>query len=523
MAKIKNSNMAILKSENITEFCNSNKIKFSRVLAGLLITAVIFAQSVITPLANSAQMHFEGISATGAVMTDTESPVEVEREVLTFDITEFPDFDYKSVSDMQAYSSKVTAEYTFFNPSEYEITAKLLFPFGNRPNYYFGRVFDEEKGSYVYYDDTEKFNIMARGEEIEKTLRHTYSKGFGDFELEEQLSRLREDFFEEGFLTRSTAVVKYTFSVNSIEEGYQNGIFSVALEENGERAYLVSNYNSFKRVGDKFRLGYQGKAGEQFVIYSLGGTSPALENLANWQCHEDAKFKKEIEGNITLCAKEELIFADLAFASYNSALGVSEADWYNALVDYLQERKDTDFLFRAPSDNFDISENLMRWYEYSLTFGAGERLVNSVCAPIYPDINAYYEPEIYEFNYLSTPAKTWRKFGSLEIKINTPYALVESMSAPQEAEGYPTPVYVKTDSGYSISYETLPNEDISFTLSKSEKPERIKQYYEDHRFFPLEIRIVLTAVLSVTVLVLSVTLAVIFVKNIRKAKRDKKS
>ena len=80
--------------------------------------------------ANSAQRHWSGTDVTGAVVTGEDCPIVVERELLTFDVQEFPEQYYPDTDSFLAYTGKVTAEYTFRNPADYTVTATLVFPFG---------------------------------------------------------------------------------------------------------------------------------------------------------------------------------------------------------------------------------------------------------------------------------------------------------------------------------------------------------------------------------------------------------
>jgi len=64
--------------------------------------------------------------------------------------------------------------------------------------------------------------------------------------------------------------------------------------------------------------------------------------------------------------------------------------------------------------------------------------------------------------YLLSPAQTWDKFGSLEILINTPYYITES-----SINGFE-----KTENGYRCKLNGLPNEELEFTLSTSDNPQR---------------------------------------------------
>ncbi|MBQ3000737.1 MAG: hypothetical protein IJD63_03205, partial [Oscillospiraceae bacterium] len=85
----------------------------------------------------------------------------------------------------------------------------------------------------------------------------------------------------------------------------------------------------------------------------------------------------------------------------------------------------------------------------------------TVTAPIYPSIDTDYDPDIYGYTYLLSPAKTWKSFGTLDIVVNTPYYITES-----SLEGFE-----KTDTGYTLTLEGLPDGELTFTLSTSEDPE----------------------------------------------------
>ena len=123
--------------------------------------------------ANSAQSDWEGTRANGAVVKAGECPLIVEQELLTFDIPEFPETHYQSREEFLAYNGNVSAEYTFYNPEDYSVTATLVFPFGKVPEY--GFQYDTATLQPVYGADTEKYGVTVNGEEVEKRLRHTYA------------------------------------------------------------------------------------------------------------------------------------------------------------------------------------------------------------------------------------------------------------------------------------------------------------------------------------------------------------
>ena len=102
---------------------------------------LIFALCILLALApavsaNSGPMTWEGSVGTGSLVVEEDSPIVAEKEVLTFDIRQFPAEYYSTESALEEYyGATVTAEYTFRNPTDADVTATLLFPYGLMPDY----------------------------------------------------------------------------------------------------------------------------------------------------------------------------------------------------------------------------------------------------------------------------------------------------------------------------------------------------------------------------------------------------
>ena len=110
-------------------------------------------------------------SATGALLTGN-CPVRVTSEKLVFNIADYPDRENFSLND---YKSTVSAEYTFYNPSEYDISMQLVFPFGQNPLYL-------KSGDYI---KNVRGGVTVDGKEADTVLRATYG---GDmFEVDDAL------------------------------------------------------------------------------------------------------------------------------------------------------------------------------------------------------------------------------------------------------------------------------------------------------------------------------------------------
>lgn len=191
-------------------------MKNKKILSALLIAVLLLSIFRLETFANSARRLWEGVSMTGAVVADRNCPVEIENEKLTFDISEFPNNYYEKEDDFLAYSGRVTAEYTFYNPADYNVTAKLVFPFGSYPSYE-PHEYNENTGMLEYSDDTDKYGIWVNGEEIAHEIRHTLSD-IGDFDINKDMSLIKDDFIKDGFYTPALTVTKYTYEMSGINK-----------------------------------------------------------------------------------------------------------------------------------------------------------------------------------------------------------------------------------------------------------------------------------------------------------------
>ena len=66
-------------------------MKRLRTPVALVCVFLLSAMLVVPASANSAQTQWEGVDSAGAIVRDGGSPIIVEKELLTFDIQEFPD------------------------------------------------------------------------------------------------------------------------------------------------------------------------------------------------------------------------------------------------------------------------------------------------------------------------------------------------------------------------------------------------------------------------------------------------
>lgn len=144
--------------------------------------------------------------------------------------------------------------------------------------------------------------------------------------------------------------------------------------------------------------------------------------------------------------------------NWSESLGVSESDWYNAVIAVFNHNEADGVVPWYGAET--LISSLMRWYEYEITLAPRESIVNTVTAPIYPEIDMSFTPSIFTYTYFLSPASTWASFGDLEINVNTPFYMTET-----SLDGF-----VRTDKGYALKLDGLPDGELVFTLSTSEAP-----------------------------------------------------
>lgn len=477
------------------------RTRLIRITAMLFALVLLFGLTAAPAYANSAQSHWTGIDSTGTIVVDENCPIEVEKELLTFNVQEFPSNYYRSAEELESYTGRVTAEYTFYNPADYKVTATLVFPFGNLPSYaYF---YDSETGERDAFLDTELYGVEVDGEPIDLQVRHTLSHSYDQFSLEKDMPLLADGHIADAFYRPDLPVTVYKYTISGIDEQYNaaNAAFQWSGDSTKTRI-LLTEQNGGQFGDDWMQVEMWVRNGESTLIYVFGEVP---ESGIQWTFYENGACEKEIEGTMTLAGSEVITFEEYAMLNYPEDAGISEHDWYNAVVANLNYSS-RGFSYGIIGEYVgDLSSTLMRWYEYEITLEPGQRIVNTVTAPIYPSINTNYEPDVFGYTYLLSPAKTWNSFGELEIVVNTPYFISNS-----SIDGF-----AKTETGYSVKLDSLPDGELTFDLATSEKPVRKVSPYQT--VFTIVIIIICVVI---ALLVGGVVLAVVLIRK-KKAKKGR--
>lgn len=445
------------------------KLRHSRralaTVLGLMTLLGALSLSILPAAANSAQRYFVGTNASGLIVRGEHSPITVEHEELTFKLDSVSNY-IGNEEAAAAYSSTVTAAYTFKNPSDMTITARLLFPFGNRPDYL---------SSSAAAAMEQKYDITVDGESIDYTVRHTYSPYGRKFELQRDLAALRDDYTSDSFFYPDMTVTRYTFRMADIEDMDRtvNLAFDLPSDTQGLRILWSEQSGLHLQSDGDMRLSAWARDLDTFDIYVIGGK---FNTMPVWMLYKDGgvEDKETLPGVIPGEMVETVgistgTLRELVMASRPEGSTVSDIDWYNAVIDSFNENLRGHELLLSYYGGDYVSENeLMCWYEYDLTLEAGQSVINAVTAPMYPDIDDGYTPSICTYTYLLSPASTWDSFGTLSINIETPYYMIED---PAAADSSAVSGFTRTETGYSLTRSGLPEGELVFTLSASESPE----------------------------------------------------
>lgn len=394
--------------------------------------------------ANSAQTSWQGTDTSGTAVTDEECPVIAEHEDLTFTLGDLPD------QAERGYDNRFTAEYTFVNPSDVKAEVLLSFPLGTEPAYYKYDIFDASH----YHPERDDYEISADGKPIESIDRYTYHP-WESFSITEELNLLRDDYLTDDFYRPDLDVYVYTFRFSYDHDQSRYIYMYTDLPcDPAVRRYTSDQEYMSKALKDAFQFSFQLTdiihPDDLYRLYVIG---KPLDEIPSWQ--------PEIETDKAECefiGQEKITFEEYVFSDYREDSGISRTDYYNAFL--VQILNDT--LNVCTFSHIPLEENLMRWKQYTLVFEPGQKIINSVSGPVYPDIDTASIPFTYEYTYLLTPASTWKSFGSLDITVKTDLKMLNSSIGGFSSD----------EEGFSRHLDSLPDQDLTFMLCISSDPSR---------------------------------------------------
>ena len=435
---------------------NRNLSKFASVIMTFVVVAGAFVP-VTTVRANSGPTEWwYGNESEGPKPEDSDCPLEVLSETLTFDIPDLlPSSAYNWTEDtITGYESHVTAEYTFYNPTDETITANLVFPFSIFPytwNLEFATVLDD------------RYSITVDGQPVERTVMTTYLEPGTEFDASTMIPEQfdDEDYLEDDYYYPDMPVVRYLIDYDSLLQD-ENHYATVYLDPSGkeDRVYYVPHWCEYSQLPDND----PNKSRDAIRVYVGDGHDLEFYVIGT---DNDIDVRLSSTGEpIDSVIMETMTFEELLLSGRPDGLNVSDKTWYNLALEQINAnafRNEFNEYILYSVTNWETPSlfipqgTFLRWYCYTLTVQPGQTVVNRVEAPLYPDIcddHGYASSASYDYEYLLSPASLWADFGELDIRINTPYELRDlSLHGMEQVEG-----------GYEGHFDGLPNSELTFSI-----------------------------------------------------------
>lgn len=481
------------------------KNAFRKLAKVSLIFALAFAavfSAAMPAKANSAQTRWEGTTSTGITISGNgDSPIVVDSELLTFDIT----------NEVGPYSSEdrplntVTARYTFRNPTDSEITVFAVFPFMDGRNGY----------DYGSISDGKFYDITVDGVSANSTVRATYYNRDDEFDLEKEISNVTDEYKTADDWNLSEKVYRYKLQIDNDFSGKMPDYSSAYVTFSLPNVKMFCSENVSARNNSYISISYN--EATQFIEFYTVGEPMDIEQIAGGAKfasynYSDRVFKPLGGYSVKVAEQNELTFEDLVYLYHTEDSKISRLDWHNIVFEKYNSQSSR---YGNSLSVFNVSSyEIRRWYGYEMKFAPHQTLVNEVKSPLFPGIDKGYEPTVYTYNYLLSPASTWASFKDLTIVVNTPFHILDLKDGWQ-----------KTETGYVAHYDTLPEYgELEMTVCSSEKPKHNNPYralalYLGFLFGSSYFAIMLTTIPTVGLIAFAVAFAIKYLKSLKNSKQ----
>ncbi len=379
---------------------------------------------------------YEGTFLSGAIPCG-ESPLILEKQQVTLSIGEFPEVGGGAV--YPNVPAAMQCAYTFSNPTEEAASVELLLPCVPAPLY---AVADSANGTQVIGADAE-----------DRTVRYSYAGYFSrSYDLSAGIKQLSspadDDFYAQEGLTVTEYRFRVDLSAQSLREVNRKYVaFVLTFECNPMLSRVISRKMYTEIVNGKLQASFDVEAGESEILLTVVGED--IVNL-HYGLYVDRYLTKELEIGSLSYQKDAMPFADYALQFRPEDSEISARDWLAGFI-YMLNKSTTNRSVIYAFPELIREEAFLKWYDYRFTVPPKSKAVHTVESLVYPTV----EGERYEYALLLRPQLAWKQ-GGIDIEIRTPYVLA-----------YSTLDFAETSSGYALSRDRLPMDDLMFTLVRS--------------------------------------------------------
>lgn len=475
-----------------------------RISAAALLLAVTAAGSTVwaaqrtQAFAGVAPEYYAGSQSAG-VVAGAQGAVRVAGETLTFRIGTLPQVREDEV--LSPGTIEMQAEYVLVNDSDEDVSVRLFFPVGTRPD-------------YADLPEVSQCSVTADGVPVATTPRYTYCADDMNAiytETYDVLDAVPRDGYDESRFARDTKVYIYRYRVETPEEETPvsyDFLFSYDSNSRNTQVVNLSGPNGYISYGRGYRT-CPVVAGEQKEVTIVAfGDAPA--NIRTEVRRDTSHDSPPVSGAVIAAEQvREMTFAEWAASMYpavSAEIPVSETDWYNIVAEIMADGSNyLRYLPVGQTTVFELTGALRCWGEYEIAVPAGGTCVNAVSAPVYPTVTGGNGTSLtWQFTYDFSSDRCWTQFGDMTIRIETDYAIGQSSLALTEEDG-----------AYVFTMDRLPMGDLSFVISQQSGPSPIFSPYGDP--FPT-----VTAALIILGVVAGAAVVTLVVMLVRRKEAKKK-
>lgn len=395
------------------------KSKSATLLAALLLTVF-----VLTLLCACTPAEKDGVEIMGIASKDSY-PVQITESYYKLSVHSFPTVAFYGGT---YYSPHFTADYFFYNPTDTDCAMTLYSP-AMLPRY---------AQSNTFYCETD-YGVTVNGKEADVTSRYTLSYTGGSMSLLYSFDELRDDRILHDEYNSDCTVYKQTYTVSS-SAPYVDVEFDVKYDD---RVLFENQQTSVNTLLDTKTIKLNSvKSGSEITAFCVGELYD-LPSCAKLTPTDGSG--KPMDGVTDSLLIEQtpirITFDDLAMIYYDAKKGISETDYYNAVINGIG----LSYGISASQglEQFQVGD-LVEWKQFQVTVPAGGYATCQVTGPLFPIINADGSNDLYDYEINTTQYSKFADIGRMKVEVDTPYAF----SADYSSAGI-----VSNDSGFTASYD----------------------------------------------------------------------
>ncbi|MEL7564064.1 MAG: hypothetical protein AAGU27_04205 [Dehalobacterium sp.] len=408
-------------------------------------------------LANSGPVFWQGYPSSEIMLIEDNCPIEIKNENLVFDFSSFKGSDY-------TISSKVTAAYRMFNPTNEPQSVQMAFPFvGSLDSLVPEDIHITADDSVLPYDVYVGDVVDSYGDPLQDDKKVS-------FDFAGIVSTITDELYQGKNFPEDEKGKLYTVNVKPTTDQRINFAVDFNFDDKKTKV-LTKGFNRYERNDAKTKIAawcYEPETVEIFVLgedveltinaYSDGELREKTDLLTYQISTQEIEIKpylmKYIK-NHTKVKNEGVISDTQLYNLYAKALDKSFSYnmGYSSMDDLTAEEHYQRILTIVYSVEFpEISEK-----KVSVSYITSGTMDKTETA----------KPQ-YTFDYILNPAEHWGDFKNLNVKIITPqkapYIIKSSIKL---AKG--------ENNTYTATLNDLPEDDLSFTLYEDEKISPVDQ------------------------------------------------